>query len=104
MSEVKQAMDQAVASVRKMLSESDEKTQKAISEQVAVIEKEKKAIDEKVEALNKTIAEKDGTLKDIQAEVLELKAKGGRMKEAQDKKISLKAHLENVIIENRKNF
>lgn len=59
------------------MSESTKKEIKALAEEAA---KEKKALTDKVNELNLKVAEKDGTIEDIQQEVKELKAKGGRFK------------------------
>lgn len=80
MSEIKDAVEQIEGKIKDFkdsISESTKKELKAIAEEAA---KEKKALIDKVNELNLKVAEKDGTIADIQQEVAELKAKGGRFK------------------------
>lgn len=82
MSEIKDAVEQIEGKIKDFkdsISESTKKEIKALAEEAA---KEKKALTDKVNELNLKVAEKDGTIADIQQEVAELKAKGGRFKNA----------------------
>lgn len=80
MSEVKEAVVQLEEKMREFKTQVSESTQKEIKRIGEEAEKEKKALVDKVNELNVKVAEKDGTIEDIQQEVKELKAKGGRFK------------------------
>lgn len=78
--EIKAAVESIEAKIKEFKGDISEKTQreiKAIAEDAA---KEKKALTDKVNELNIKVAEKDGTIADIQQEVAELKAKTGRFR------------------------
>lgn len=68
-------MDDKMKEYKADMSKKFEKEVKELKEQA---ETEKKAMEDEVKKLNKTIADKDGTIADIQEAVKELKAKGGR--------------------------
>lgn len=79
-----------------------EKEKKALEEQY---ETEKKALSDKVDKLNKEVAEKGGTIADIQEEVQELKAKGGRIRQmgasVTGLRASIAANIANAIAEKK---
>lgn len=72
-----EVLDQKMKEYKTEVSDNAKKEIKAL---MAQAEKERKALEQKVEELNKTVAEKDGTIEDIQVEIKEIKAKGGRFK------------------------
>jgi uncharacterized protein YoxC len=76
--EIKDAVESIEQKIKEFKSEISESTKKELKALKEEAEKEKKALTEKVNQLNVTIAEKDGTIEDIQQAVKELKAKGGR--------------------------
>lgn len=70
-------LDDKMKEYKTDLEKKFEKEAKSLKE---AAEKEQKALKEEVRKLNETVSEKDGTIEDIQNEVKELKAKGGRFK------------------------
>jgi uncharacterized protein YoxC len=70
-----ESIEQKIKEFKGEISDSTKKELKALKEEA---EKERKALTDKVNELNVTIAEKEGTIEDIQQSVKELKAKGGR--------------------------
>jgi hypothetical protein len=78
--EIKEAVESLQEKMREFKSEVNESTKKEIKRVEEEAAKEKKALTEKVNELNLKVADKDGTIDDIQQEVKELKAKGGRFK------------------------
>ena len=76
--EIKEAVDDLKESLKVFKNDITEKGKKQISEFKEEFEKENAELKEKVKELNKVVAEKGGTLEDIQEEVKNLKAKGGR--------------------------
>lgn len=80
MSEVKDAVEQIEGKIKEFKDSMTESTKKEIKALTEAAAKEKKELTDKVNELNVQVAEKQGTLEDIQQEVKELKAKGGRFK------------------------
>lgn len=78
--ELKDAVESIEQKIKEFKSDVSESTKKEIKALKEAAEAEKKALTEKVNELNIKVAEKDGTIEDIQNEVKELKAKGGRFK------------------------
>jgi uncharacterized protein YoxC len=76
--EIKDAVEHLEEKMKEFKEDLNKSTLKEIKALKEEAEKEKKALTDKVNELNVTIAEKDGTLEDIQQSVKELKAKGGR--------------------------
>lgn len=89
-----ESIEQKIKEFKSEISESTKKEIKALAEEAA---KEKKALTDKVNELNVTIAEKQGTIEDIQQEVQELKAKGGRFKGGQMKAEGLRMTIANEV-------
>jgi len=75
MKEAVEVLDKKMADFVKTVNEKTAKEIKGLQE---AAEKEKKELTDKVKELNTAVAEKDGTLADIQEEVKNLKARGGR--------------------------
>lgn len=69
------SIEQKIKEFKSEITDSTKRELKSLAEEAA---KEKKALTDKVNELNVTIAEKEGTIEDIQQAVKELKAKGGR--------------------------
>jgi len=96
---------EAVKLIEKKIDVADQKTQEAVSTVQKAFEDGKKEFDGKVEALNTTLAGKDATIKQIQDEVVELKAKAGRIQADKAKTpISLFAQLHELIGEKKEMF
>lgn len=94
----------AVQDIKKMLSSQDEKTQKAISENIEIIEKAKKEVEAKVATLNEDLGKKEATIKEIQDEVKELKAKNGKQQAIQQSRKSLFELVGDKVIEFKQQF
>jgi hypothetical protein len=95
----------AVKLIEKKIDVADQKTQEAVNTVQKAFEDGKKEFDVKVEALNTTLAGKDATIKQIQDEVIELKAKAGRIQADKAKTpISLFAQLHELIGEKKEMF
>jgi len=94
---IAEAMDTLQDKMKEYKSELETKFQKEVKAVKEEAEKEKKALKDKVDELNKEVAEKGGTIEDIQNEVKELKAKGGRFKGGSLKYEGLRASLANDI-------
>lgn len=89
-----ESIEKIVKEYKNDISESTKKELKKIGEEA---EKEKKALTDKVNELNIKVAEKDGTLADIQQEVAELKARGGRFKGGTTKFEGLRSAIANEV-------
>jgi len=97
MSEIKEAVDSIEKLVKDYKSEISDKMAKEMKQLSEEAAKEKKALTDKVNELNLKVAEKDGTIADIQQEVAELKAKGGRFKGGSQKYEGLRATIANCV-------
>lgn len=105
MSDILEAVEKIDAKLKDYKAEIEkkfEKEKKALEEQY---ETEKKALSDKVDKLNKEVAEKGGTIADIQEEVQELKAKGGRIRQmgasVTGLRASIAANIANAIAEKK---
>lgn len=76
------AVDAVEKKMKEFQDDLNESTKKEIKKYMDAVEKERTEFKEQVNKLNLTVAEKDGTIGDIQQEVKELKAKSGRFKGA----------------------
>lgn len=95
--EIKDAVESIEKIVKEYKNDISESTKKELKRIAEESEKEKKALTEKVNELNIKVAEKDGTLADIQQEVAELKAKGGRFKGGTTKFEGLRVAIANEV-------
>lgn len=95
--EIQEAVDKIDDKIKEYKTDTDKKFASEVKKLQEAAEAEKKALTEKVNALNISIAEKDGTIGDIQQEVKELKAKGGRWRGGSDKFGGLRATLADEI-------
>jgi hypothetical protein len=77
-----EAVEHLENKMKEFKSEVSEATKKEIKTLTETAAAEKKALSDKVAELNIKVAEKDGTIEDIQNEVKELKARGGRFRSA----------------------
>jgi Phage capsid family len=83
--EIQEAVEQIDGKIKEYKADTDKKFEKEVKALKEAAEAEKKALTDKVNELNVKIAEKDGTIGDIQQEVKELKAKGGRWRGGSEK-------------------
>lgn len=81
---------EAVKLIEGKVVASQEKMAEAVDTVKKDFDKEKAVFVKQVEDVNTELAKKDATIKEIQAEVIELKAKGGRTKAQDDRKMNLK--------------
>ncbi len=77
--EIKDAVEHLSDKMKELKNDFSERSKKDIKEFKDEIEKENADLKQKVKELNATVAEKGGTIEDIQEEVKNLKAKGGRL-------------------------
>lgn len=89
--QLKDAVDSIEGKIKEYKTDSDKKFATEVKKLQEAAETEKKALTDKVNELNLKVAEKEGTLGDIQQEVKELKAKGGRWRGGSDKFEGLRA-------------
>lgn len=94
---VAEAVETIGDKMKELKGDMDKKFEKEVKALKEAAEAEKKALTDKVNELNVKIAEKDGTLGDIQQEVKELKAKGGRRIGGSDKFEGLRATIADQI-------
>lgn len=94
----------AVQEIKNMLSLSDQKTQKAISDQLEVIDKEKKAFEGQVKEVTEKLTKMNVDFETQGKEILELKQKAGRTKQREEQQITLKESVENAIMDHKEEF
>lgn len=94
---VKEAVESVQEMIKEFKGEVSDSFKKEVKKLADAAEKERKALEDKVEELNKTVTEKDGTIEDIQSEVKELKAKGGRFKAGSPNYQGLRMHIANEV-------
>lgn len=89
-----ESIEQKIKEFKTEMSEAQKKELKTLTEAAAV---EKKALTDKVAELNTKVAAAEGTVEDIQTEVKELKAKGGRFRPGVQKFEGLRASIADEI-------
>ncbi len=95
---------EAVALITKKVDDGTKVNKEAIEVVTGAMETQKKEFEAKVVELNTSLAAKDATLLEIQGEVKELKAKSGRQKGQENKRMSLKTMIEDAIEEHKAAF
>jgi HK97 family phage major capsid protein len=78
--EIKDAVEAIESKIKEFKADMTESQKKELKKYTDELEKERKEFKAKVDELNLKVAEKEGTLGDIQQEVKELKAKSGRFR------------------------
>lgn len=94
---VAEAVETIDGKMKEYKTDLDKKFASEVKKLQDAAETEKKALTEKVNELNLKVAEKDGSILDIQQEVKELKAKGGRWRGGSDKMVGLRATIADEI-------
>lgn len=94
---VTEAIEVIEGKMKEIKGDFDKSFQKEVKALKEAAEKEKAEFKAKVDELNLKVAEKDGTIGDIQQEVKELKAKGGRRFGGSDKYEGLRATIADQI-------
>lgn len=95
--EIKEAVEHLEGKMKEFKTDVSASAAKEIKELKEAVLKENKELKAKVDELNVTIAEKDGTIEDIQQAVKEIKAKNGRFRGAGEKATGLRETISNEV-------